>query len=316
MSDILLPQKLKRRVMKKKFIEYKLLYLLLVPGLIIMLFMNYLPMFGTLIAFKEIDYAKGLFGSPWIGFKNFEFLFKTNDAWIILRNTLGYNSLFIISGPIVSISTAIMLEELTNRRGAKIYQTIIILPHFISMVVISYLAFAFMANKSGFINHNILQKIGIEPISWYFEPKYWPYILFLVNGWKHWGYGTVIYLATMSGFDPQLYEAAALDGAGRFRQIISITVPLLMPITIIVFVLSVGRIFYSDFGLFYHVPRDSGMLYSVTQTLDTYTYRALLKTRDTGMAAAAAFFQSMIGFITILSANLVVKKVNPNRALF
>lgn len=305
-----------KREVAKKLHEYRALYVMLVPAFVVLLLMNYLPMFGAVIAFKEIDYALGILRSPWVGLKNFEFLFASDDAWIIVRNTLGYNILFIITGPMVSVTLAILLNELTNRLGAKVYQTLIIMPHFISMVVVSYLVYAFLAHQSGFLNKVILPALGLEGVKWYYEARYWPVLLFLVHGWKHWGYGTVIYLATMAGFDQELYEAAAIDGASRLRQIWHITVPLLTPIIIMLFILSLGRIFNSDFGLFYQVPRSSGPLHPVTQTLDVFTYRALMQLGDLGMASAAAFFQSVVGFFTILSANLVVRKMNPERAMF
>lgn len=300
----------------KKLLEYRQLYLLLLPGVVYLALLNYLPMFGAVIAFKEIDYALGILRSPWVGLKNFEFLFASNDAWIIVRNTLGYNAVFIVTGPVVSVTLAILLNELTNRRMAKVYQTLIIMPHFISMVVVSYLVYAFLGHQSGFVNSGIFPALGLDAVKWYYEPKYWPFFLFFIQGWKHWGYGTVIYLATMAGFDQELYEAAAIDGASRLRQIFSITIPLLVPIVIMLFVLSLGRIFNSDFGLFFQVPRSQGPLHPVTQTLDTYTYRSLMQLGDLGMASAAAFFQSAVGFFTILSANIAVKRMNPERALF
>jgi putative aldouronate transport system permease protein len=306
----------KKSPLVKKLYEYRALYVMLIPALVILLLMNYLPMFGALIAFKEIDYSLGIIRSPWIGFKNFEFLFASASAWPIVRNTLGYNITFIVTGPVVSVTLAILLNELTNRRTAKVYQTLIIMPHFISMVVVSYLVYAFLAHQSGFVNSNIVPLFGGEGVKWYYEPAYWPFLLFFVHGWKHWGYGTVIYLATMAGFDQQLYEAAAIDGASRLRQVVHITVPLLTPIIIMLFILSLGRIFNSDFGLFYQVPRNSGPLHPVTQTLDVFTYRALMQLGDLGMASAAAFFQSVVGFFTILTANLVVRKMNPERAMF
>ena len=303
--------------LRARLFQYRYIYLMLLPGILFLLVMNYLPMFGALIAFKEIDYALGILRSPWVGFQNFRFLFATRDAWVAIRNTLLYNGVFIITGPIFSVTLAIMLNELLNKRWAKVYQTLLIMPHFISFVVVSYLVYAFLATSDGYVNTQILPVLGIEePIRWYVEPARWPPILFMVNGWKHWGFGTVIYLATMSGFDPQIYEAATIDGASRWAQIRKITVPLLLPMIMLLFILSLGRIFNADFGLFYQTPRASGPLIPTTQVLDTFTYRALIRLGDIGMSSAAAFLQSVVGFFTIMSVNLVTRRLKPEWSIF
>jgi putative aldouronate transport system permease protein len=289
---------------------------MLLPGLLYLLIMNYLPMFGTIISFKRIDYALGIFRSPWIGLKNFEYLFATGDSWVAIRNTFAYNLVFIVTGPIVSITIAIMLNEILNRRVAKIYQTMLIMPHFVSFVVASYLLYAFLATNNGYFNTTIMPFLGMQPVRWYLEPQHWPVLLFLVNGWKTWGFGTVIYLATMSGLDQEIFEAATIDGASRWVQIRRIIIPLLLPIVMLLVTLSLGRIFYSDFGLFYQVPRGSGSLVQTTQTLDTYVYRALIQMSDVGMSSAAAFLQSVVGFVTILVANLLMRRLKPEWAVF
>jgi putative aldouronate transport system permease protein len=302
--------------LRARLYQYRYIYLMLFPGVLFLLVMNYLPMFGALIAFKEIDYALGILGSPWVGLKNFQFLFATRDAWVAIRNTLAYNAVFIVTGPIFSVTLAIMLNELLNKRMAKIYQTLLIMPHFISFVVVSYLVYAFLATSDGYVNTQILQPLGIEPVRWYLEAGRWPPILFIVHGWKHWGFGTVIYLATMSGFDPQLYEAATIDGANRWYQIRKITIPLLLPMIMLLFILSLGRIFNADFGLFYQVPRAAGTLIPTTQVLDTFVYRALIRLGDIGMSSAAAFVQSVVGFITIMSVNLITRRLKPEWSIF
>jgi putative aldouronate transport system permease protein len=289
---------------------------MLVPGLLFLILMNYLPMFGSLIAFKDINYELGIFGSPWVGLKNFIFMFSSADAWIAIRNTLLYNAVFIFTGPLISVALAIALNEVRSRAASRIYQTLSIMPFFVSFVVVSYFVYAFLGSPNGYVNTQLAPLLGFDPVSWYTKPENWPAILFIVNGWKGWGIGTVIYLATMAGFDSELYEAATIDGASRWRQITAITLPLLMPIITILFILSLGNIFRSDFGLFWQVPRGSGILSPATNTLDTYVYRALLVTRDMGMASAAALVQSVVGFITILGANLFIRKVAPDRALF
>jgi putative aldouronate transport system permease protein len=302
--------------LKARLYQYRYIYLMLLPGVLFLLIMNYLPMFGALIAFKEIDYALGIIRSPWVGLQNFRFLFATNDAWVAIRNTLAYNGAFIVTGPIFAVGLALALNELLSKRLAKIYQTLLIMPHFISFVVVSYLVYAFLATSNGYVNTRILPALGAEPVRWYLEPSQWPVILFLVNGWKTWGFGTVIYLASMSGFDPQLYEAAVMDGASRWMQIRRITIPLLLPMIMLLFILSLGRIFNADFGLFYQVPRAAGPLIPTTQVLDTFVYRALIRLGDIGMSSAAAFLQSVVGFITILSVNLITRRLKPEWSIF
>ncbi len=306
----------KKRNLRSRLYQYRYIYLMLLPGVVFLLVMNYLPMFGALIAFKRVDYSLGIIRSPWVGLSNFKFLFATRSSWIAIRNTLAYNAVFIVAGPIISVALAIMLNELLNKRMARIYQTLVIMPHFVSFVVGSYLVFAFLSSNNGFVNLSIMPMLGLEPVRWYLEPQPWPVILFIVNGWKTWGFGTVIYLATMAGFDQELYEAAVIDGANRWKQIWKITLPLLMPIIMLLFILSLGRIFYSDFGLFYQVPRGSGPLVSTTQTLDTFVYRALIQLGDVGMSSAAAFVQAVVGFVTILAANLVMRRLRPEWSVF
>jgi len=292
------------------------LFLLAFPGLLYLLINNYLPMFGIIIAFKEIDYSKGLWGSDWVGFKNFEFLFRTNDAFIMTRNTLLYNLAFIVFGTIVSIFLAILLYELRNRLSSKVFQATVLFPNLVSMVIVSYLVFAFLNSDSGLVNLSILRPLGLEEISWYSEPKYWPFILLITYLWKTAGYTSIVYFAFIAGIDKSIYEASKVDGAGKLRQIWSITLPLLKPAVILMVLLAIGRIFNSDFGLFYQVPLNSGALYSTTQTIDTYVYRALMQMHDIGMAAAAGLYQSIVGFVLVLAANKLVKKVDPDNALF
>jgi putative aldouronate transport system permease protein len=313
------PSLLKARGKKSlgaRIYHFRYVYIMLLPGVLFLLIMNYLPMFGALVAFKQIDYSLGLFRSPWVGLRNFEFLFATKNSWVAIRNTLAYNMVFIVTGPIVSVSLAVLLNELLNKRAAKIYQTLMIMPHFVSFVVGSYLVYAFLSTSNGFLNLSILPALGLEPIRWYLEPSKWPLIILIVNGWKTWGFGTVIYLATMAGFDQELYEAATIDGANRWKQIWLITLPLLLPIIVLLVILSLGRIFYSDFGLFYQIPRGSGSLVSTTQTLDTYVYRALIQLGDVGMSSAASFVQAVTGFLTLLGVNLVMRKLRPEWSVF
>ena len=257
---------------KKRFIinkRYLPLLLMVIPGLVYLIINNYIPMFGLVIAFKQYNVQQGIFGSAWVGFQNFKFLFSTGDAFIITRNTLGYNFVFIVAGTIVSIAIAIMLNELRARSASQAYQSVILMPYLISMVIVSYLVNAFLSVDTGMINR-ILTSIGLKEISWYTEPKYWPFILVIVSLWKNSGYTCVIYLASVVGINKEYYEAAMLDGASRWQQIIKITIPLIRPTIIIMVVLAIGRIFRSDFGLFYQVPLNSGMLFKTTNVIDTY----------------------------------------------
>lgn len=296
--------------------RYWPLYLMLVPGVVYLVINNYIPMSGIVVAFKQYNIRDGLYHSPNIGLKNFEFLFKTNDAWIMIRNTLLYNLAFIVIGTVLAVAVAVLLHEIKNKVAKQAYQTIILIPFLISMVVVSYLVFAFLSTGNGFMNNTLLPALGIDPVSWYNSPKYWPFILILVNVWKGLGYNCIIYYATICGIDYSLYEAAAVDGATRWQRIKHITIPCLKSTLIILTLMSLGNIFRSDFGLFYQVPMNSGTLIDVTQTIDTYVYRGLTQTNNIGMSAAAGLYQSVVGFILVFTANFVVNKIDNESALF
>lgn len=274
-----------------------------------------MPLPGLVLAFKKYNAKKGIFGSKNVGFKNFKYLFATKDAFVITRNTIFYNVVFIIINTVLAVFVAILLAEMTSKLK-KIYQIIILLPFMISMVIVSYLVFGFLSNDNGFLNNTILKALGKEPVQWYMQKQYWPFILVFVNAWKVIGYNCIIYLSTILGIDRSIYESASIDGAGKWTQIAKITIPLLKPTIIMMTLLAVGRIFYSDFGLFYQVPQNQGALFSVTNTIDTYVYRGLLELGDMSMASAAGLYQSVVGFICILTANLIVRKLDPESALF
>ncbi|MDN4070543.1 ABC transporter permease subunit [Paenibacillus sp. FSL R5-0407] len=306
-------EKITRRKSRKN--SWPLLMLTL-PGLVYLLINNYIPMAGVIIAFKSQNYAKGIFGGEWVGFDNFSFLFKTKDAWIMTRNTILYNLVFIIIGTICAIILALLMTELTKKFLSKFYQNALILPSVISMVVISYIVFAFLNSDSGLLNKTILTALGMSEISWYSQAKYWPVILTIVYIWKMAGYSSIVYMASIAGMDKSIYEAAKIDGAGKLRQIKDITLPLLKPTIIILTLMAVGRIMNSDFGLFYQVPMNSGALYSTTQTIDTFVYRAMMQLNDTGMAAASGLYQSLVGFILVMVANGIVRKIDSDNSLF
>lgn len=257
-------------------------------------------------------------GSPWVNFKNFKFLFASSDAFIMIRNTLLYNMAWIIIGVILGVSVAILFNEVISKRAKKFYQTAILLPYLMSMVVVAYLAYAFLATETGLINNAIVKGLlGNETgIGWYSESRYWPFILTFVQQWKQIGFGMLLYLSSLLGIDKSYYEAAMLDGATKWQQIRKITLPLLRPTIIMLVILNMGQIFRSDFGLFYQVPMNQGALYSTTQTIDTYVFRALLVNNNFGMSAAASFLQSVVGFIFIVVANTIVRRLDKNSSLF
>ncbi len=306
----------KKGSLSRKYKRHLPLYLMMVPGLIYLLINNYIPMTGIIIAFKQVNFRLGILKSPYVGLKNFEFLFK-GDAWLITRNTIGYNLVFIILTPVVAICIAILLNELTSKRTKQLYQTIILIPYLISIVVVSYLVYALLSTDTGFLNNTILPLFGIhKKISWYSSPQYWPFILITTQVWKSFGYSTIIYYATVVGIDSSYYEAAAIDGATRWQRIWNVTIPSLKPTIITLTLLSIGRMFYSDFGLFYQVPLNSGPLLDITNTIDTYVYRGLMQTSNIGMSSAAGVYQSIIGFLLVLTANAVVTKISKEDALF
>lgn len=300
---------------KKRFKDMPLI-LISLTGVIYLIINNYIPMFGVFLAFKKYSLRKGIFGSDWCKFDNFKFLFKTKDAIIMTRNTILYNLAFIVIGTIVAIAIAVMMCELGERKRVKAFQALLLLPNLLSWVVIGFIVYAFLNADSGFVNNTILRTLGISPVSWYSTKGPWPMILVTVFLWKNMGYQSIVYMASISGIDKSIYEAAAIDGASKMKQIFQVTLPLLKPTVITLVLMSIGRIFYSDFGLFYQVPQNSGALFNVTQTIDTYVYRGLMELNDVGMSAAAGLYQSFIGFILVIIANAIVRKVDSDNALF
>ena len=307
------------RIRKRKKVRWKWMlpfYIMMLPGLLYFLINNYLPMAGIVMAFKKINYSKGIFGSDWNGLANFEFLFASGQFGTMVRNTILYNALFIVVGTVLAIGVAILLNEIRSKIANRFYQTIILLPYLMSWVVVSYLAFAFLSNETGFINNSILESLGVSKINFYQEPKFWPFILLFVNEWKNVGFSLIVYLAAIVGISHDYYEAARVDGATRWQQITRITLPCLKPTVITMFILSVSKMFYSDFGLFFQVPKNSGILYSTTMTIDTYVYNALMKQNNPGMSAAAGFLQAIVGFVLVISANALIRKISREDAIF
>ena len=302
----------KKNVLK----EYWPLYLMMLPALLYLLINNYIPMAGMVIAFKKLNFAKGIWASPWAGLKNFKFLFASKDAWIITRNTLLYNVAFILVNMVVGIAIAILITEVRNTKLKKVYQSAILLPFLMSMVILSYIVYALLSAENGLVNNSILPLFHMDPIQWYQKPKYWPAVLIIANCWKGVGYGCLIYIASLIGIDPSFYEAARLDGASKWQEITKITLPSLVPTIITLLLLSIGRIFYSDFGLFYQVPMNSGVLFPTTNVIDTYVYRALIEQGNVSMSSAAGVYQSLVGFCVVMLSNWIVRKVDKDQALF
>ena len=299
----------------KKFNNNRALLFMALPGLIWYLMFCYLPMFGIVIGFQDFDYNAGFLGSRWVGLSNFKYLFSTSDAFTITRNTILYNLFFIAFNVFSSVSLAVIFNILERTGLNRFNQTAVLLPHFLSWVVASYFVFAILSVDKGIAN-KVVRFFGGSNINWYAEPKYWPVILFVCNEWKRVGYSSIIYYSTIRGFDSTYYEVAKIDGATWFQCILHITLPLLKPIIIIMLILNIGSIMHSDFGLFYIIPKNSGMLYSVTSTIDTYIYNGMTGIGDLGATAAAGFYQSLVGFILVMLSNGIVKKLSPDDALF
>ncbi len=275
----------------------------------------YLTLFGVVIAFKDYKYNRGIFGSEWVGFKNFEFFVKSNDFFRLIRNTLSLNALFIFTVMIAEIALAVIFYELISRRALKVYQTIMITPNFISWVVVGYVVYAFLQPQYGIIN-NLLAHFRIEPIAFYNEPVYWPLILAISNIWKSVGMGCIIYYATLMGIDSGLYEAARIDGATKWQEIKYISLPMLLRVIVLQLMMRIGAIFNSDFGLFYQLTRNSGALYETTDVIDTYVYRALRVIGDMELSAAVGLLQNVMGFVLVYVTNYIIRRYDDELSLF
>lgn len=290
------------------------LCLLLLPALVMLIIFKYLPMGGIVIAFKDYKYSQGIFGSAWAGLENFEFFFKSNDARTVIRNALLYNITFIITGHIISIAMAITLTNIKSKKMTGVFQTLMFQPYYLSWVVIAFISLTFLSYKNGLFN-TIVENMGGEAISWYGEPKYWPFILWFFHMWKGQGYQILLYYTSILGIDESIYEAAKVDGCSTMQTAIKITVPMLVPTMTILMIMAIGAIFNSDFGLFYQIPQGSGALQQVTDVIETYTYRALTE-GSMSISSAVGLTQSVVGLILVVTANAVVKKYSAENALF
>lgn len=304
-----------RGLYRVKNARYLQMYSMIIIPLIFIIMFNYVPMFGVIMAFKNFSYSKGILGSDWVGFNNFRFLFQSGDFSRIVFNTLFLNTIFIIIGVICSLSLAIALYQLTKKWQIKIYQTTFLIPNFLSWVIVAYMAYALLNPTYGLLN-SLLGVFGIKPIQWYSEPKYWRVILTIANVWKNCGVDSLMYFAALVGISQEYFEAARIDGARQKDIILHIIIPELASLIIILVILKIGNIFRADFGLFYQIPRNSGLLYPVTDVIDTYVYRALMDLNDVGMSSAVGLIQSAVGLILVLVTNGIVKKIEPDNALF
>ncbi len=293
----------------------KSIYFMILPGILFFLLFAYVPMVGVITAFKDYDIRKGIFGSSWNGFENFNFFFSSGDALKITFNTFSLNLLFLIFSTIISVALAIFLNGVMKNSFKRITQSLMFLPYFVSWAIVGIITQGFFASDNGAIN-SFLRLLNIEPVSWNSTPGLWPFILVVFYIWKWCGYNLVIYLATITGFDMECYEAASIDGASKFQQIRYITIPLLMPTILVLALLQIGKIFYGDFGMFYSIIGDNGILYATTDVIDTYVYRALRQMSDFGMASAIGVYQSVLCFILVFGSNLLVRKYQSDGALF
>lgn len=311
-------QVLKHSVLTKRRLHYKKergrelqLMLLSLPGFLWFLIFSYIPMFGLVMAFKRFDYSLGILKSPWCGFDNFIYLFASNDIFRILRNTVLYNIAFIVIGTACAIGAALLLETIHNRRCIKFYQTSLFLPHFISWIIVAYMARGLLTFDGGLLNH-LLTAVGLKSVNWYLNARPWPVILVVANIWKGIGLSTIMYYGALLGVDKSIYDAGDIDGTNRLQRVIYLSIPMIKPTIIVLFMLSIGNVLRADFGLFYYLPNNSGPLYPVTEVIDTYIYKALKVSGDINGSAATSFFQSVVGLIMVLTVNKIIKNFDEN----
>lgn len=288
--------------------------LLALPGAVVLFLFRLMPLFGLVLPFKNYNPSLGFWKSDWSGFENFKFLFKSNEVLNATRNTLFYNAVGIVVGIVVGVGIALLLFELANKY-VKIYQTILYLPYFISFVVVAFIMKGLLDMDYGIFN-KIIVYFGGEKLMWYNNPEYWFWIIPILSVWKNLGNNVLMYYAALIGISPELYESARIDGAGKLKQVWYISIPMIKNIIVVLFILNIGKIMYADFGLFYNVPLNIGLLYPATDVLDTYVYRALMTIGDIGMSSAAAFYQAVVGFILVIVSNSVAKKIDPESGMF
>jgi len=295
--------------------KYRVLILMLIPAIAYYIIFNYIPMGGSVLAFKNFNYRDGILGSPWVGFKNFTFFFQSGVAFKVTRNTILYNASFLIVDTVLQLTVAIIIAELVNKYFKKVVQSFLFFPYFVSWVIVGAFIYNIFNFEHGMLN-SILEAVGISPVNAYSTPGMWKYILLFFRAWKNVGYGSVVYLAAITGIDSEIYEAAKIDGANIMQRIKNITIPCLIPTVIILTLLAVGTIFVGDFSMFYQIVGDNGMLFDATDVIDTFVFRSLLRSQEVGMAAAIGLYQSVLCFTFVMVTNFLVKKVDPDSALF
>ena len=304
----------RKKGLLQELYQNKVMFLMILPTLIFFAVFSYGPMVGIYYAFTRFDFAGGLFGSEFIGMKNFEFLYESGILWKLTKNTVLYNIAFILIGNVMQIVCAIFLAQLPGKLFKKSAQSLMFLPYFLSWVLVGAFVFNLFSDY-GVIN-SMLRSFGFDGYDFYLETAPWKYIITFFNVWKGIGYGTVIYLAAIMGISDEYYEAARIDGANIFQQIRSITLPLLMPTFVLLILFSLGGILKGQFDLFYQIIGNNGMLYDATDIIDTYVFRSLTVNFDIGMGTAAGLYQSFFGFLLVLTVNYIIKKTREDYALF
>lgn len=301
----------------KRLWRQKTLLIMILPAIILLFMFHYMPLYGMTVAFREFNYADGIWHSPWVGLKNFDILLVSGKSMLrVVKNTVMYYVIFTAVGTVCNITLAIMLNECVGKRFARYSHTVMILPTFLSWVAVTYIAKAFLGTSDGLINQ-WLEALNLKPVNWYMSPKYWPAILTFIQIWKSTGYGAILYLSALCGMDLAIFEAATIDGATKMQQIRYLTLPMLRPLVSIMLLLSLGGIMTSNTGLFYRVTLNTGILYSTTQTIDAYIMNAVTSgSTNYSLTSAVSFFQSFVGFVMVVGTNMVVRKVAPENALF
>jgi len=309
-----------RTTRKKKGLLYELvhnrvMFLMLLPTLIFFLVNSYFPMVGIYYAFTQFDFNSSMFNSKFVGLQNFEFLWRSGTLVKLTMNTIGYNIAFIVLGNVLAIVCAILLSELNGKWFKKISQSVMFLPYFVSFVILSVIVYNLFNYDSGFLN-TMLTQFGLDPVDVYSKPWAWIFLIIIFYLWKNLGYSMVIYLAAITGISDEYYEAAKIDGANIFQRIWYITVPMLKSTFVVLLLFALGSIMKGQFDLFYQLIGNNGLLYNTTDILDTYVYRSLKVTFDVGMATAAGVYQSLFGFVLIMTVNYIIRKINDDYSLF
>ena len=295
--------------------KHWLLFIMLIPAIAYVLVFSYAPMTGLVLAFKRYQFRGGIYFSPWNGLQNFEALLIAGKLGMATRNTLLYNIAFIALGVVFEMGSAILLNEIVFKRFKKLSQTLMFLPYFISWVVVSAIVYNVFNYERGVVNH-VLTALGGDAFDLYNTPGAWPILLVLLKLWKQTGYGSVVYLAAITGLDQEMFEAATIDGANAWQKVRHITIPMLIPTMMILVLLGVGNIVRGDFGLFYQTVKSSAILQPVTEVIDTYVFKLLITDGNIGVSAAAGLNQRVLCFITINVCNYLVKRVQPDYALY